>query len=377
MAGLYIHIPFCVAKCAYCDFNSRSAPAPLVAAYLAALRDELASTGRRWPHPVDTLHVGGGTPTTLDRRSLAGLLDRVRSSFRVAPGAEVAVEANPGTIGRGSAAALRETGFNRVSLGVQSLDDRVLAAIGRAHDAAAARRAYDALRRAGFDNVGIDLIHGLPGQTVAGWRRDLARVISWGPEHLSLYGLGLERGTPLARQVRRGAVSLPPEEESAAMYDAAREMAAAAGYEQYEISNWARPGFRSRHNVGYWTGEAYAAAGAGAHSYGGRLDPVRRANVRRIESYIGRIVAGRSPVSFRERLEPRRARAEALMLSLRLTAGVSPAAFAAAWGGDPLEEFAPAIARATGKGIVEIAGGRLRLTPAGVLLSNDFFRDLF
>ncbi len=377
MAGLYLHIPFCLAKCAYCDFNSQTAPPSLVDAYLDALDRELASVGRRWPHPVDTVHVGGGTPTILEPVRIERILDRVRASFRVAADAEVAIEANPGTVDRGSAAALHGMGFNRVSLGVQSLDDAVLARIGRVHDGAAARRAYDALRAAGFDNVGVDLIHGLPGQTPEGWRRDLAGVISWGPEHFSLYGLGLERGTPLARLVSRGVVTLPSEEETADMYEAAREMAATAGYGHYEISNWARPGFRSRHNLGYWTGEPYAAAGAGAHSYGGRSDPVRRANVRRIESYIRRASAGRSPVSFRERLDSHRARAEALMLALRLIDGVLPEEFAAAWRADPLAEFAQAITRACGKGIMEFAGGRLRLTPAGILLSNEFFRDLF
>ncbi len=164
MAGLYLHIPFCVAKCAYCDFNSRTAPPSLVDAYLAALDRELASVGRRWPHPVDTVHVGGGTPTILEPVQDGAHPRPGASVVQGGAGAEVAVEANPGTVGRGSAAALRGKGFNRVSLGVQSLDDAVLAGIGRVHDAAAARRAFDALRAAGFDNVGIDLIHGLPGR---------------------------------------------------------------------------------------------------------------------------------------------------------------------------------------------------------------------
>ncbi len=201
-------------------------------------------------------------------------------------------------------------------------------------------------------------------------------MISWGPEHLSLYGLGLERGTPLARLVRRGEMTLPPEEESAAMYEAARETAAAAGYEQYEISNWARPGFRSRHNVGYWTGEPCAAVGAGAHWSGGRSDPVRRANVRGVESYIRRISAGRSPVTFRERLEPHRHAGRGADARLAPDRRGLPEEFARAWGADPLEEFAPAI---TGprQGDPRTRRRPPAPHPAGVLLSNDFFRDLF
>jgi oxygen-independent coproporphyrinogen-3 oxidase len=376
--GLYLHFPFCLSKCRYCDFASRPAAPGEVGRYLEALRREIAASvvpgGRR---PASTIYLGGGTPTLLEAPQLGVVLGELRAAHPPADGAEVTIEANPGTVSARKAAALAALGVNRVSLGVQSFDDAQLRGLGRTHSAAEAEAAFGILRRAGFGNVGIDLIHSLPGQRPAAWRRDLARAVALAPEHLSLYALTLEPGTPLARERDRGALPLPSEEEELEMLADAREMTAAAGYERYEVSSFARPGFRSRHNTDTWSLAEYRGFGAAAHSFRRLPAPERTANAADIAAYTGAVLAGRSPVAHRETVPPLRLAGEALMLALRTRDGVDAAAFAAEHGAPPAALFPGAARLGAARGWLEEAGGRLRLTEEGILLSNQLFRLLF
>jgi oxygen-independent coproporphyrinogen-3 oxidase len=374
--GIYIHIPFCVAKCGYCDFVSKPLAAGALEPYLAALGREIAAAPEAGGR-ADTVFFGGGTPSLLSGRQLARLLGVVRSTFTVAPGAEISIEANPGTLTAAKAADFKALGVNRVSLGVQSLDDALLARIGRRHTRRDAIAAFGLLRAAGFDNLGLDLIHGLPGQSPAIWRRDLARALDLGPEHLSLYALGIETGTPFAVALAAGQLALPGEREELEMLALAREMTAIAGYERYEISNFARPGRRCRHNLDCWNLGEYRGFGAGAHSFLFTPTPVRLANTRDGDDYVRRLGSGGDAVTMREEPTPRQLAGEALMLGLRTMDGVDEAAFARDHGAPPAALFPEATVLGAKRGWLKRVGGRLRLTEPGILFSNEIFRLLF
>ena len=376
MFGVYVHIPFCVAKCRYCDFVSRPLADGALGPYLAALEREIAAApeaGRR----AGTVFLGGGTPSLLDGPQLARLLAAVRASFALEAGAEISIEANPGTLTAAKAREFLALGVNRVSLGVQSLDDAVLARIGRRHTAREAIAAFELLRAAGCGNLGVDLIHGLPGQSPAIWRRDLARAIDLGPEHLSLYALGVEAGTPFAADLAAGRLGLPGEREELEMLALARELTADAGYERYEISNFARPGRRCRHNLDCWNLGEYRGFGAGAHSFLRSPAPLRLANTPDSDDYVLRIGAGRDAVVMREEPSPRQFAGEALMLGLRTMAGVDEAAFILEHGASPASLFPEAASLGSERGWLERSGGRLLLTESGILFSNEIFRLLF
>jgi oxygen-independent coproporphyrinogen-3 oxidase len=374
--GIYVHVPFCVAKCGYCDFASVPLAAGALEPYLEALEQEIRTApeaGRR----AATVFFGGGTPSLLAGAQLGRALAAVRAAFALAPDAEITIEANPGTLDAAKVAAWRALGVTRVSLGVQSLDDALLARIGRRHTAHEALAALGLLRAAGFGNVGFDLIHGLPGQTAALWRRDLARAIALGPEHLSLYALGVEEGTAFHRELRAGRLKLPPEEELAEMLAAAAALAGAAGYERYEISNWARSGCRCRHNLDCWSLGEYRGFGAGAHSFLRRPRPRRHANERDPGTYARLMRERGDAIVLREDPGPRQLAGEGAMLGLRTTGGIDEDAFAAAHGARWDELFPEAAALAAGRGWLEREAGRLRLTPEGMLFSDALFRLLF
>jgi oxygen-independent coproporphyrinogen-3 oxidase len=374
--GVYVHIPFCVAKCRYCDFVSRPLAAGALEPYLAALEREIAAApeaGRR----AGTVFFGGGTPSLLDGGQLGRILAAVRSTFSVEPAAEISVEANPGTLSAAKAADFQALGVNRVSLGVQSLDDDLLARVGRRHTRRDALAAFELLRAAGFDNLGVDLIHGLPGQSPSTWRRDLARAIDLGPEHLSLYALGIEAGTPFAADRAAGRLELPGEHEELEMLALARELTARAGYERYEISNFARPGRRCRHNLDCWNLAEYRGFGAGAHSFLRTPAPLRLANTPDVDDYVLRVASGEGAVALREEPAPRQFAGEALMLGLRTADGIEEAAFERAHGAPPAALFPDAAALGDANGWIESVGGRLRLTASGLLFSNQIFRLLF
>ena len=371
--ALYVHIPFCAARCAYCDFNTYAGQEALWEAYSTALNEEIrrASGTPSEPLTISSIFLGGGTPTVWPARLLGDVLATIGKMFTVEPDVEISCEANPGTVDQPYLAFLRSLGINRLSLGVQSFDDEELRWLGRIHNAEEAVAACTAAHEAGFTNVSLDLIYGLPGQDPAKWRATLAAAVAQGPTHLSLYSLTVEPHTPLARAVHRGLAVGPDPDAQADCYEVAGSLLTAAGYSQYEISNWARPGFTCRHNQVYWRHEPYLGFGAGAVS----CDERRRWwNVKRPQTYIQRIKAGRTPEAGGETITPRLLKGELLMLGLRLTAeGVTYERFRQRCGIELEECYALEIGRLAAEGLLERLPDRIRLTPRGRLLGNRVF----
>ena len=357
--GLYIHLPFCKQKCVYCDFYSLPRREDQMDAYVSALRAQLAEADFSG-YEADTVYFGGGTPSYLGPRRLTALLEAASAACSIAPGAEITLEANPDSAGDPDAlSALRQAGFNRVSLGMQSADDGELRAIGRVHTMAQVRASADAVRRAGFDNLSLDLIYGLPGQSLPRWRENLSAAAALCPEHLSCYGLKAEPGTPL--YARRD--TLPGDGAQADMYLETVDFLESRGYRQYEISNFAKPGRESRHNLKYWTLGEYAGFGPGAHSdFRGR----RYAWARDLEAYL----RGKPPLSEDQAMSPRDREAEWLMLSLRLVRGLDMAAWEERFR-RPFAPFLPFLNRCEAAGYAAREEGRWRLTPRGFLVSNQ------
>lgn len=318
--GLYVHVPFCATKCRYCAFASGTCLDRAPAWSDAVQREARRRTRRPDFAPFDTLYLGGGTPGLLEPGLLSGLLERLRQTLAFATDVEATIEANPGDVSPERAAAWRAMGLNRASLGVQSLDDADLRFLGRRHDAARAVSALEALRTAGFADVGIDLIYGLPGQTLASWRSVLRRALAMRPTHVSCYCLTVEAGTPLARSVRQGTITVPDDARIEAQFLEASATLGAAGYVHYEVSNFALgDGHRSRHNGKYWRHVPYLGLGPAAHSFDGRR---RWWNVRSIEAYLRRDAAGRAPTAATEHLDATQLRLEDLALGFRTAEGV-------------------------------------------------------
>lgn len=363
--GLYIHIPFCPQVCPYCSFAVTTARPRLHQRYVDAVCAELAARCPAGPGgPLDTVYFGGGTPTLLDPSLLGRVLAQIRACYGIAAGAEITVEANPEGADTARFAALRELGFNRLSLGVQSFADQSLRLLGRRHSPAQAEAACAAARRAGFGNLNLDLIFAVPGAPLGDWDHSLERALALGPDHLSTYALTIEEGTPFAKRERQGHLAPLAEEEQAQAYEGAAALLEEAGFEHYEVSNFARPGCRSRHNWGYWQGGQYLGVGLAAHSLlGGR----RSWNQRRLKDYLQAVEAGRSPEAGGEVLDPVAARAEAMWLGLRTSAGaVLPPEVAGR------ERFRALVAA----GFLERHGERVGLTRRGFVLADALSVEL-
>ncbi|MBN1935908.1 MAG: radical SAM family heme chaperone HemW [Anaerolineae bacterium] len=373
--GVYVHIPFCRHKCLYCDFNSYAGQQALFAPYLDAVQREIAMRAGLLTAPerraVQTLYVGGGTPTALPAGDLIALLQTAQKMFALASGSEITVEANPGTISLEGLAALRAAGVNRLSLGVQSFADAMLTSLGRIHSGREARQAVRNARAAGFDNLSLDLMFGLPTQTLADWQVDVEIALSLAPEHLSLYALTVEQETPLAARIRAGTLPEPDDDLAADMYAWVEARLDAAGYGHYEISNWARPGFECRHNLIYWRNQPYLGLGAGAHGW---WKGKRRANVAHPERYIAAIQVGQSPIDWEESIDRPLEMGETMMMGLRLLEeGVIYARFEARFG-DSLEAiYGNEIADLIEQGLLERTSQGIRLSAAGHLLGNLVF----
>lgn len=365
--GLYIHIPFCKSKCIYCDFYSLPDSGAQMDRYVSALCRQLKEIAQRTSaHEVDTVYFGGGTPSFLGAERLRQIMKTVRKHYRVAKHAEVTLEANPDSAGSWKTLrALRRAGFNRISLGVQSADDGQLKALGRPHTFAEAEAAVAAARRAKIRNISLDLIYGLPGQTMESWRETLEKAAALEPEHLSCYGLKLEEGTPLFKT--QDTLDLPGDDLQADMYLWAVRFLAERGWEQYEISNFARPGFASRHNLKYWRLEEYAGFGPGAHSDFG---DVRYAYVRDLDGYCRGVAEGADMLSESERIPPRARDLEYLMLGLRLVQGVERREFEDRFR-LPFAPIQAVLEAFRGTGHAAEAQGRWHLTPEGFLVSNQ------
>ncbi len=376
--GVYVHFPFCVTKCTYCAFVTRSYDADGAARYLAALETELhhfPQTCAAVPlefttFQADTLYFGGGTPSRMMPSQLERLLMACRAVFDFASDTEITLEVNPGDAEPERLETYRNLGINRLSLGVQSFFDRDLVLTGRDHDAQAARRAVHAARLAGFDNLSLDLIAGLPGQTLTDWRTNLLEALALEPEHLSLYLLEVKEGTTLSRQLAAGRMPSLDDDLAAEMYLLTLEVLGEAGFEAYEISNFARPGHRARHNLKYWRDLPYAAFGVAAHGYDG-IERYRNSD--RLEDYFTAIDDRHHAVVARTRRTPHERWHEALMLGLRLDEGVDPAMLRAGYGIDLWRDYAAAVQELQTAGLLTVTGERLCLTPRGRLLSNEVF----
>jgi oxygen-independent coproporphyrinogen-3 oxidase len=321
---------------------------------------------------VDTIYMGGGTPSLLRAAQAAHILEAVRSRFNVAGNVEVTMEMNPGTVALDTLFEFRSLGINRASFGAQTFDDRELRRLGRQHTAEDVRRTIADLKLAGFDNVSFDLIAGLPGQTLEAWSRNLDEALALRPEHLSLYLLEVHEGTPLAEQIRRGALPVPDDDVAAQMYELMIEKACAAGYEHYEISNLCLHGYQSRHNTKYWLGEPVYGFGCSAHSYDGERR--RWANERDAARYTELLEGAHTPIVETTELDESDARAEAIFLGLRLLQrGLSLSDYRSRFGTDLRERHAGELARLREAGLISLEDDLMRLTPHGALLSNEVF----
>ena len=393
--SLYVHVPFCLTKCPYCDFNTYQGIEAQFGDFLTAVTGEIGAWATALGRPaVNTIFLGGGTPSYLPAADVARILDAIAADYPVRPGAEITAECNPNDLTGACCADLRAAGINRVSIGVQSMDNGLLAMLGRRHDAGEAAAALHTCRRAGFDNINLDLMYGLPQQTLAQWQDTVAQTLALGPEHLSLYSLTLEEGTPLRRWVEQGRLPEPDADLTADMYDYARTTLANAGYHHYEISNWCRPGRESEHNLTYWHNRQWLGVGPGAHSSLGideAVGGVRFWTVRSPREYARKATewaataatwaavsaAGidKAPtVDGLEIIDEATTAAETMFLGLRLLDGMDIAAASDRVGVDLLARYETELTELTADGLlVWEMDGRLRLAEAAYLVANQVF----
>lgn len=369
-AAVYVHVPFCTHLCTYCDFDTFAGEEGRMGSYVAAVVEQI----RRSPTMRATsLYVGGGTPSLMSPSQAEDLVRACRGRFRLPAEAETTIEANPSGLSRERLEGFRLAGFNRLSLGAQSADARLLRLLGRRHKPEEIEAAVAHARGAGFENVSVDLLYGVPYQEVATWEATLRAAVGWGVDHISCYALTVEAGTPLEHGVSKGTLRVPPDETVVQMYDAARRLLGGAGYRHYEISNWARPGFESAHNLTYWRNRPYLGIGAGAAGcHNGRRYKVAPD----IQGYIEGVRAGRVPLMEEEAIDARRAMSDSLILGLRLEQGVSLPELRQRHGQDPSELFGDALEWGARWGLLEQRGDQIRLTEQGVLLSNELFARL-
>ncbi len=375
--GLYIHIPFCQTKCSYCNFNTYARLDSLVPAYVDALCTEINLWGERLGNPeVRTVFFGGGTPSWVPSDRLEQVLEQAKRAFRFQEGAECSAEVNPGDVSRESVARWMQMGLDRISMGLQSFDDTLLALLTRRHTAAQAIEAYHTLRDGGYQNVSFDLIYGLPRQSLDTWRRTLDTALALDPAHISMYALTVEEGTPLWTEVEKGAVDRPDPDLAADMYEAAEAVFGSAGYRHYEISNWAKPGFECRHNLVYWQNEPFLGVGPGAHSY---MNKKRFWNVRSPSDYVRRLTQGHDPalgvpaVEGGEPVDPAHELSETLILALRLDGGADLPALEARFGHPAVGPHIRTLEDLMRSGLVTRDGPTYCLTARGRLLSNEVF----
>lgn len=370
-SGIYIHIPFCETRCHYCNFATGGYESELARRYVAAVCEEIkCANDNPEMQAVDSIYFGGGTPTTLTVEQISGIIELCREKFDVSLHTEITSEANPGTITLEFLEGLRAVGVNRLSFGVQSFDDGELAMIGRSHSAEDARQAVRLARAAGFENVSIDLIAGLPEQRMETWRRNLAEAFALEPDHLSVYLLELYKDAPLLHRINRGELRAIDDELTVEMYFALKDEAERHGFDHYEISNWAKPGFESRHNLKYWTGAPYRAFGVSAAGYDGAR---RWSNTRNIHEYLTKIESGESPVAEIEELDDEDRQSENLFLRLRLKEGVNLRDHEQRFGVRVVERYGDELERLKEAGLIELDNEVLKISRAGTVLANEVF----
>lgn len=369
--GIYIHIPFCKSRCSYCDFATdvyRNAES--VERYVSALCREIQNSRFTVQDSVETLYFGGGTPSLLTADQLGKIINALSRKFSIGGDIEFTLEMNPATVTLEKLRDFRGIGVNRASFGIQTFDDRALKILARGHNADDARKTLELLRKSNFDNISFDLIAGLPNQTLANWENNLSQALDLGPEHLSLYLLEIHEDTPLAEQIRSKRQPLPDEDLAAEMYEMMLEKAAEKGYLQYEISNFSRPNFESRHNSKYWFCDPVVAFGVSAHSFDGTQ---RWANERDTRKYVRMVESGQSPIIASEKLSDRQLSSEFAFLNLRMTAGLDLSAFKSLFNIDIKTKFAEDLKRLEDAELVEFTDDRLKLTRRGMVYSNEVF----
>jgi oxygen-independent coproporphyrinogen-3 oxidase len=374
MFSLYVHIPFCVAKCHYCGFYSTPYAADHGDQFAAALLREIGLyhdlfAARR----ADTLYIGGGTPSVLSPSQLEAVLTGLAGVPRT-QAAEWTMEANPGSLSPSHLSVAKKRGVNRVSLGVQSFSDGLLAFLGRRHSAHDSVEAFRMAREAGFGNIGIDLIYGIPGQTRRQWTETLCGAIELHPEHISAYSLSLDEGSRFTAMAGKGDFAMPEDDVVADQYEQGLQVLKKAGYEQYEVSNFSLPGFNCRHNLNYWSRGEYLGLGPGAWTF---MDERRYRSVPDLREYCKRLERADSLVDQQETLTEEQAAGEMLMLGLRTTAGVELEAFEKRFGTQAGSRLQRTALRFRKEGLLEVSGGLLRLTPKGLLVSNEVLQGLF
>ncbi len=372
--GLYIHIPFCLRKCNYCDFVSFSYQKELADQYLLALFSELKLLSQKYDHPsLDTIYLGGGTPTVLSGEELARIMSVVRDCFKVDPNeVEITSELNPATGVKEELYLMREAGINRLSIGVQSFNDSILKYLGRIHNVKQVLDTYQTSREVGFNNINLDLIFAIPGQTRKDWQESLKTALELQSEHLSLYNLKIEEGTPFYQDYLQGKLKPVDEDLDLWMYEEAITTLNNAGLPQYEISNFARPGFESRHNLCYWHYQPYLAAGPGAHGFDGNL---RYVNTDDLKSYIQILKENKLPWQEEICLSPKDLMEEFMIMGLRLKEGISVAEFTKRFGRSVFDIYDEQINKLTTLGLLEYKGESIFLTSKGVPLGNEVFSE--
>ena len=370
--GLYIHIPFCASKCGYCDFYSCAGKETQMQAYQDALLTHIEeSLPQMHSYFIDTVYIGGGTPSYYGAEFLCEIIRTVKSSGRLLRDADITVEMNPDSMQLADLRMLHKEGVNRISMGVQSANNQVLKTIGRRHTYGQAFKAYTSARQAGFKNISIDLMYGLPGQSKEDWAETLSKIIRWKPDHISCYGLKLEEGTPMY-EVYHDTPAIPDDDTQADMYTYAAELLERFGYKRYEISNFSHRGFESMHNMRYWKQEDYMGFGPGAHSY---VDGLRYSYVRDLTQYIDGVLKGGVIVDEYEKIAGLEVANEYLMLRMRMAEGIDPADYSARFRADfgPLEQTMRLFEE---KGWVEHKDGRWSFTTSGFLVSNILINEL-
>ncbi len=377
-SALYLHVPFCLRKCPYCSFFSLVGKNHLQPLYVKAVSMQIRQTAADCTDKscwLETIFWGGGTPTLLPAETLARLLGDCLDAFPAATDREleISIEANPATVDRNELAMLRRAGFNRLSIGVQSFFDRELALLGRPHTAADARQTLKDARRAGFTNINLDLMYGLPGQGVAAWRHSLEQALALAPEHISLYELTIEENTPLADQVRRGSFHLPAEEKVLEMLETTQTLTRQAGFTRYEISNYARSGFQCRHNINYWQNRPYFGLGPGAVTC---LDHRRYRAIENIEQFAKHIAAGKPIWEDEEQLTKKERFRETVIMGLRMVTGVSISGLRRRFGIDPIACYGATLDRLIEQGLLRHDNDHLRLSKQGLLLANTVMAEL-
>lgn len=366
--GLYVHVPFCASRCTYCDFATYARREADIPRYVDAVVREVGRRGALAGHPrADTIFLGGGTPSLLNESQITHVLNALFDAFQVDEGAEITCECNPETLTAAFARAARKAGVNRLSMGAQASQANLLEILGRIHDWEKVIAAVGNARAAGFDNINLDLMFGLPSQTVYDVRETLAAALALQPTHLSCYGLIVEQRTPISRDIAMGKLALPEEEIERDMYEIVRETLAEHGFHQYEISNFARQGYACRHNIGCWTRVPYLGFGCAAHSF---FNECRTMNPSQLDAYL----AGEAPQT--ETISREEARFESMMLGLRMTCGVSDEEFTRMHGLSIREAFGDKLAKPINAGLLEWYGSVLRLTRLGMDLQNSVLVDL-